>query len=243
MRFLDRLWKRSAAVRSYEAVTGAKNRFDAGRATFSTYATEIAAARGTVQGRARHKAQNNALARAAKEAWSTAVVGPGLIPTSQHPDSATRAALDAHFTKWAKRADVTSRGNFGALTANAVADEFIDGEAFARWVGDQLQAIPAEQVANDLTTMLSNGRQIVNGVEIDADGLVLAFHIHPARPTDVFATYAPPVRIDADDVLHLGQFETGAYRAISKFAPVLLRLDALDSLEDAHARQTARDER
>lgn len=238
MGLLDRFWKRTtapAAVRMYEAVTGAKNRFDAGRATFSTYASEVSAARGTVQGRARHKAQNNALAHAAKEAWTTAVVGPGLIPTSQHPEPATRAALDASFAKWAKRADVTGRSNFGALTANAVGDEFIDGEAFGRWIGDQLQAIPAEQVAMDLTTMLSDGRQIVNGVEIDADGRVLAYHIHPARPTDVFATYAPAVRVDAADVLHLGQFETGSYRAISKFAPVLLRLDALDSLEDAQA--------
>ncbi|TIS46183.1 phage portal protein [Mesorhizobium sp.] len=238
MGLLDRLWRRTTAplaVRRYDGATGAKNRFDAARATFGTYATEVSAARGTVQGRARHVVASNALARAAKEAWTTAVVGPGLIPTSQHPDPTTRAALDAYFATRAKRVDVTGRSNFGTLTANAVGDEFVDGEAFARWVGDQLQAVPAEQVANDLTTMLSDGRQIVNGVEIDADGRVLAYHIHPARPTDVFATYAPPVRVDAADILHLGQFETGAYRAISKFAPVLLRLDALDSLEDAQA--------
>ncbi|MES0027968.1 phage portal protein [Mesorhizobium sp. M0040] len=225
----------STAVRRYDGATGAKSRFDAGRATFSTYATEVSAARGTVQGRARHVVANNALASAAKEARKTAVVGPGLIPTSQHPDPAIRAALDAYFARWAKRAALTGRSNFGTLTANAVGDEFVDGEAFARWVGDQLQVIPAEQVASDLTTMLSVGRQIVNGVEIDGDGRVLAYHIHPARPTDVFATYAPPVRVDAEDVLHLGQFETGSYRAISKFGPVLLRLDALDSLEDAQA--------
>ncbi|WP_322414332.1 phage portal protein [Mesorhizobium huakuii] len=223
------------STRRYDGATGAKNRFEGGRATFNTYATEISAARSTVQGRARHVVANNALAGAAKEAWATAVAGPGLIPTSQHPDLTTRAALDAYFAKWAKRADVTGRSNFGTLTAKAVGDEFVDGEAFGRWIGDQLQAIPAEQVASDLTTMLSDGRQIVNGVEIDADGRVLAYHIHPARPTDVFATYAPPVRIDAADVLHLGQFETGAYRAISKFAPVLLRLDALDGIEDAQA--------
>ncbi len=240
MGVLDRLafWRRTAAVshaRSYEAATGARNRFEGGRASFGARAPEIAAARVPLQGRARHKAANNPLAHSAVEAWKTATVGPGVMPTSQHPSASIRSALDDYFAKWAKAADATGRGNFGALTANAVADEMVDGEAFAIWTGMQLRAVPAEQVAMDLTNVIGDGREIVNGVELDSDGRVIAYHVHPARPTDLFATYAPPVRFPAEDVLHLVRPETGAYRGISRFASTLLRLDTLDGLEDSQA--------
>lgn len=221
------------AVRQIEAATPSPRRFNAGAARFASYGPEVSAARAPVQSRARHASVNHPLARSAIEVWTDAAVGPGALPTSQHPDPAVRAALDAHFLQWAKRADVTRRADFFALQAAAVRAAKIDGEAFARWHGDALQALPAEMIAMDLTRDLSDGRAIVNGVELDADGRAIGYHVHRVRPTDLWGTHAEPVRVDAADMLHVADLEPGAVRGLSALAPVLLRLSELDQTEDA----------
>lgn len=221
------------SIRSYEAATPRPSRFNAGANRYATYSTEIAAARGTIQSRARHAVENQPTARAIVDTWLTAV-GAGILPTSQHPDQNVRLQADAYFARTAKQLDLSGRTDFYGLQAQCVRAERTDGEAFFRWVGDKLQAIPAEQVAMDLTSELGDGRAIVNGIEIDQDGRPVALHIHPARPTDIFASYAPPVRVPMDDCLHV--FEPsgpGAHRGISILSSVLLRLSELDGLEDA----------
>jgi lambda family phage portal protein len=232
MGLFDRLFRRPATVRSYEAATPSARRFNAGAALFGGYGPE-GAVRGTIQARARHFAANNPLAHAALSAWATAVVGAGMMPTSQHPDPATREALDRAFAAWARRADLEGRQTFAAMQAALVRAEWVDGESFARWAGDQLQLIPAEMVDMALTVNLPHGF-IVNGVECDGAGRWTALHIHAVRPTDLFPTYAPPFRVGRDDCLHVFRpTGPGAVRGVSKLAPVLLRLAELDGLEDA----------
>ena len=156
-----------------------------------------------------------------------------MIPTSQHPDPATRKALDDHFSRWAKRAESTSRGDFWALQAAAVKSQRIDGEAFLLWRGDKLLHLPPEQLA-DLTT-----DTMAAGVELSDDGAAIAYHVHPIRPDALQATYAPPVRIDAADILHIFEpARPGAVRSVSPLAAILLALSELDSAEDALLTQT-----
>lgn len=234
LRLFSRAKPAPPQVRSYDAATGMPRRFAGASNRFGSYAPEASAARGSIQSRARAAAANNPLAASAISAWATATVGAGILATAQHPDPEIRAALDAAFARWTKRADVTGRTDWSGLQAAAVRAELIDGEGFLLWAGDQLRQIPAEQVAMDLSSNLSGGRAIVNGVEIDASGAPVAYHIHPQNPADTFAGYSAPVRIEAAEVIHLARLPgPGALRGVSALAPVLLRLAEMDGLEDA----------
>lgn len=232
-RLLDRRSTAAPQVRSYDAATAARTRFNGGANRFASYGPETVAASPSIRSRARHAAENNSLATAAVAAWVDAAIGPGIAPTSQHPDPETRALLDAHFLRWAKRADASGRGDFWSLQAAMVKGQRIDGEAFVLWRGDRLLQLPPEQLA-DITT-----ETIAAGVELSDDGAAIAYHVHPIRPDAMQATYAPPVRIDAGDLLHI--FEPagpGAVRGVSPLAPVLLALSELDAVEDALITQT-----
>lgn len=232
-RILNRTLEKPTAVRSYDAATASRTRFNAGQNRFASYGPETIAANSSIRSRARHAAENNALAVSAVAAWVDATIGAGMVPTSQHSDPDTRKALDAYFARWAKRADASGRGDFWAMQSAIVKAQRIDGEAFAMWRGDKLLQLPPEQIA-DLTT-----DSIAAGVELNDDGAAIAFHVHPTRPDAIQATYAPPVRVDAADMMQV--FEPagpGAVRGVSPLAPILLALAELDSAEDALLTQT-----
>lgn len=237
MRFFNHFKRRTAEPkvgRSYDAAAQTQRRFGGGSQSFGPWAAETSAAREPVQRRARHFAANNPLAHSGVTAWTTAAVGAGITATSQHPNPETRKTLDAAFKAWTRRADLEGLTDFNGLQAAAVRSERIDGEALFRWVGDHLQAIPAEMLDMAMTRDLAGGALIANGVELDAFGRRVAYWVNPAKPSDQFPTYAQPIRIPAEDVLHVYRpTGPGAVRGVSALANVLLRLSELDGLEDA----------
>ena len=83
-----------------------------------------------------------------------------------------------------------------------------DGEAFVHLVLAESGAlrtrlIAAEQVDTELTRELGGGRRIVSGIELDEADQVLAYHVYRDQPGATFASYSPPVRIPASDILHI----------------------------------------
>ena len=231
MGLLSRLFSRTAAVpqvRSYDAASPSRTRFNGVANRFAGYGVETVAANPSIRSRARHAAENNAMAAAAIASWTDATIGAGMVPTSQHSDPDARKLLDRSFREWAKRADASARSDFAGLQAAVVRAERIDGEALLIWRGDRLLQLPPEQVAA-LTT-----DSAVAGVELDDNGRATGFWIHPTRPDGVNSQYAPPIMIGADDALHIFQPSgAGQVRGVSALAPVLLALSELDGLEDA----------
>jgi lambda family phage portal protein len=224
------------STRRFDAAAGGR-RWDA-RPSFGSISPEVLAAAGPVRSRARYFYANNPWAKSGVDAWVTALIGSGITPASKHPDQAARTAIGQTFARMASRADADGLTDFGGLQAAAVRAEVVDGESFLHFRnttdGPQLQLIPAEQVDAAHTVELSDGRRIVAGIEFDATGRRTAYHISPTRPTDTFTNYAPPVRVPAEDVIHLFRpLGPGQVRGISWLTPVLLRLSELDQLEDA----------
>jgi lambda family phage portal protein len=175
---------------------------------------------------ARYAANTNPWARSGVEALTTALVGTGI----------RSGARD--FDAWAARADADGLTDFYGLQAAAVRAMIVDGESFVLLLttpdGLRLRLLPAEMVDESLTSELGDGRQIIAGIEFDAAGDRVAYHVLRQRPTDLFNTAAPPVRVAAADVVHLfAPLGAGQVRGISWLAPVLARLSELDQLEDA----------
>ncbi|MEP9348798.1 phage portal protein [Xanthobacter sp. KR7-225] len=197
------------------------------------------AARGPVGKRARALVANNPLAASGAEAWVSALVGTGIKPQSTHPDETTRTRLNAAFERWTDDADAEGLGDFYAMQALAARRLVVDGEAFGALTYDargalQVRLIDAEQVDASLHRELANGVRIIAGIEFDAAGRRLAYHVFRERPGLPLGTSFETVRVPAADVQHVFRMDVpGQVRGLSWFAPVLLRLADYDAASDA----------
>jgi lambda family phage portal protein len=233
MGLLDRILRRQsrpAAVRMIEAASG--RRWE-NTPPFGPLATEIMGGAANARGRGRHLRHNDMLAANAAMIYRTSLVGYGVTAASQHPDEATRRALDAGFDSWAAKV------NLPAKLAEYVDALVTDGESLVVMrVSDDgaldLQHVPAELLDESMTMMLDGGRYVASGVEFGPDDQPIAYHIRPHRLTDIFATAEPPIRVPAEDVIHIFRRDgAGQHRGLSWFAPVVLPLNELGQLNDA----------
>ncbi len=200
----------------------------------------------TIRERAAHAARNNATAAAAVNALVSNIIGPGIVPSPQHPDPAERARLSDLFARWTDRADFDGERDFYGLQALAVRQWIEAGESFAHLllapdsgpdVPLQLRLLHPSQVPTEWPMALVNNA-VRGGIEHDEFGRRVAYLALPFRPEDPFMAMAKagwsPVRLPADDVLHLFEaLEPGQIRGLSWFTPVLLALNELDQLQDA----------
>ncbi len=208
--------------------------------SFGRTGPETLAASAPIRSRARYFVANNPWASNGVSALVSGLVGFGIKPASQHPDAGSRASIGAAFGTWAKRADAESRTDLFGIQAAAVRAMIVDGEAFlhmeTRANGLRLRLLPAEMVDESDTRDLPNGGYVVAGIEFNAAGQRVAYHVLKARPTEVFASTYGTIRVPAEDMLHLMHpLGAGQVRGVSWLAPVLLRLSELDQLEDALA--------
>lgn len=227
-----------ALVRRFDGATGGRRGHGFG--TFHAINSEIGGAAYTLRGRARHLAVNNPWIAQAVANWVGALIGSGIMPTSKHPDAATRKALGEAFSSWAEDADTDGRTDLHGFCADVARGVVIDGEAFVQIRADdrapRLRIIPPELVDESITREIGNGAIIVNGIEIDTDGRRAAYWIFPSKPTDQFSTYAPPVRVPAEDILHVMKpLAAGQVRGVSWLAPVILSANEFDQIVDALA--------
>lgn len=240
MSFLSRLFGRPAepaTPRAYEGAGGGRRWASAGVMTAPV--SQGLAANPTLRQRARHACANNPYAHRAVETWVGAAVGAGIKPKATHPDPAIRERLDLAFETWTDDADAAGALDFQGLQAQCARGVKRDGEALFHMTtgedgGLRLRQLAPEQLDGAMNADLGGGRRIVSGVEIGATGRPEAQHILPDAPDMPFATATAPVRIPAEDVLHV--FEPhfpGQVRGISALAPVLLRLAEHDKAEDA----------
>jgi lambda family phage portal protein len=111
------------------------------------------------------------------------------------------------------------------------------GECFAHLIatpnGLRVRLLDADMVPVDESRELGDGRRILQGVELDADGARAAYWLHRTRP-EVPGFSHDLVRVPAESMAHLFlPVAPGQLRGISWLAPVLLRLHELDLYEDA----------
>lgn len=197
------------------------------------------AARQTLARRARYLEANNGYAAAGVNSWVSALIGCGIKPQSAHPDPATRKATNAAFDRFAREADFDGLSDFFGLQGLIARCMVVAGEAFIALVHDsagrlRLRLIDGEQVAGDYHTELAAGSRIVAGVEFDAAGRRVAYHLYKQRPGLPIAPSLELIRLPAEDVLHVFKMTTpGQVRGVSWLTPILLRLADLDALNDA----------
>ncbi|MCF2870310.1 phage portal protein [Octadecabacter sp. G9-8] len=222
--------------RSFDAATGGRR--GQGFRPFGPTGAETLAAAVPVRSRARHAFANNGYIRNGVSAWVAETVGAGIEANSAHPDTTYRTGIDSFFLDASARIDSEGRTDLRGITAAIVEAVIVDGEAFAMVEpspdGPKLRLIPAEMVDESITRDMGNGGYVAAGIEFNAQGQRVAYHVQPHRPTELFPTAGAPVRVVAEDMFHIFKpLGAGQVRGVSWLAPVLLTLNEFDQLQDA----------
>lgn len=184
-----------------------------------------------VRQRARYGTQNDPWLSNGAAAWVDGLIGAGAVPASTVPDPAARAAIMAAWSKWVPRADADGRTDNYGIQGGAVRELVVAGEALVYLVPGpalRLRLISIDRLESSLTRAGPDGGQVVAGIEFNAAGERVAYHLR--RDDYSLAT----VRVPATDLLHIYRSDQpGQVRGISWFAPVLLTASELSQLLDA----------
>lgn len=177
----------------------------------------------TVRARSRDAALNNGYARRFIGMVLGNVLGPYGVRYQARVRSGNGALktsvndkLEAGWAAWCRRGvcDVTGRYTWRQIQRLALRHCVVDGEAFVRFMsgmgphGFQVQLLTADVVPVTHEADLGNGVKIRQGVEIDALGRVLAYHMRRDNTTlDSVGEWAGAamrlLRVPADEVLHI----------------------------------------
>lgn len=225
--------------------------------------------RKTLRERSRDLYMNSALGAAAINSTRTNVVGEGLIPKprvdyeflgiSREEAEVLETKIKKEFAMWAESTmcDNNDQNNFYELQQIAFSDWLMNGEEFCLiryesekpWMPYQLRLklVEADRVSNDGSngnykkTTLEDGSKIVNGVEIDKNGKVVAYYISTKHPGDDGYGQNKWVRIEKrgkktgnPNILHVFNSERAdQYRGTPFLAPILESLKQITRYTEA----------
>lgn len=156
-------------------------------------------------------------------------------------DKSANDAVEIHWAKWGKTADIAGRVNFAHFCRMAVKATARDGEALVRKVrrrdlpyGMALQLLEADRLDETLNIMLPSGA-IRQGVEIDSTGRAVAYWIKNRHPGERYAQGSnAPERVPAGDIIHLYLPERAEQvRGYTWLHAVLLRASQLHGFNEA----------
>ena len=238
---LRRLRARELLARAYEGASQ-KDGWRPRRAGASANADHMAD--GTaLRTRARALVQNSPYISRGLESLVANTIGTGITPRSLAPNA---AQIDKLWNDWAKVADADGRLDLYGLQAAAYRAMEQDGEVLIRLrarraedglpVPLQIQVLEIDWLDSSKTG--TNGANtIVNGIEYDTLGKIVAYWLWDQHPGEVLpgrrgrsSSYPVP----AERILHLyAPQRPGQGRGFSRLAPVIARVRDLTLYEDA----------
>lgn len=207
-----------------------------------------------LRARARQLAQSNEYGRRFLNLVASNIVGPvGPMlqvraymdqrdPTKPAKlDKSANDAVEIHYAKWGKTADISGRMSFAQMLRVAAKATARDGEALVRKVrrrdlpyGFALQLLEADRLDETLNATLANGA-IRQGVEVDSTGRALAYWIKSRHPGDRHGQGSNTAeRVPAGDIIHLYLPERAEQvRGYTWMHAVLLRASQLHGFNEA----------
>ncbi len=197
---------------------------------------------------ARHMERNHPLAARGVSVLAANLVGGGIIPAVAGVKGSRRDRLqdvvNAHCDTPA--IDLAGRQNLYGLQATAVKAAVRDGESLmvrrrARSseglpLPFQISVLECDYFDERVHGKLANGNVGIEGVEVNAAGAVVAYHLYDRHPGDlrVFSTNTS-TRYLAGDVVHLYRIDRpGQAHGVSWLAPVIVRLGDFEDTKDAY---------
>ncbi|MBL0422471.1 phage portal protein [Ramlibacter sp. AW1] len=203
-----------------------------------------------LRSKSRDLVRRNAWAQAGIEAFVANAVGTGIKPQSLSSDERFKTEVQALWRDWTEEADAAGQTDFYGLQALACRAMLEGGECLIRLrprrpedglvVPLQLQVLEPEHLPMYLNTDLESGTVVRSGIEFDALGRRVAYHLYRSHPDD--GRLAPmsgqggleTVRVDAREVIHLYRvLRPGQIRGEPWLSRALVKLNELDQYDDA----------
>ena len=200
--------------------------------------------------KSRDLVRRNAWAQAGIEAFVANAVGTGIKPQSLSTDERFKTDVQALWRDWTEEADAAGQTDFYGLQALACRAMLEGGECLIRLrprrpedglaVPLQLQLLEPEHLPISLNTELPSGNVVRAGIEFDALGRRVAYHLYRSHPED--GRLAPmsgqggldTVRIPASEIIHLYRvLRPGQIRGEPWLSRALVKLNELDQYDDA----------
>lgn len=220
-------------------------------ANWSTQSTDANAAINDpykIRDRARDLVRNNSWAAKSVSVCVNNTVGYGIRAQIKAGSALRTRQAQALWTQWAETpaCDADGMHDIYGLQQLAFRSLVESGECLIRMrprrpedglpVPFQLQVIEADYLADDMYTTAQGGNTIQHGIEYDALGRRVAYHLYRQHPgTDKMWGYSPDIsRVPAPEVIHLYRKDRpGQNRGVSWLSPVAVRLWELGIYEDA----------
>ncbi len=199
--------------------------------------SELAAQKVRLDGRAKNLVYNVGYAAAGVQAWVTGAVGTGVMPRSQARRQEA-GTLHRLWHSWGREADADGLCNVYGLQALALRQMIISGEAILLrlLLNGRLRyrLLDPAFLPMDLSRLSRNGNNIIQGVEFNAAGERVAYHLHKSHPAEGLGLPIDTTRVQAEDVIHCFRpLEAGQVRGLSWLTPVMAKLRQVEELEDA----------
>lgn len=191
--------------------------------------------------RARDLIRNEAFANRAQNIISSNIVGKGILP--QLPDG----DISDMWKYWADstRCDFNDTLSFSGIQELIMKSVVSDGEIFVKKIIDtnskiplKLQLLESDFCPVDERVVDFQGRKVVQGIELDDLGRVIAYHLYKIHPhssgSENLTGIGETVRVLQNDIAHVyRQDRAGQLRGVSWFAPVMILLRDLGEYQGA----------
>lgn len=235
-------------LNAYEAAKPTRTRRNPGDNSSADQLTMFSSAE--LRAQARHLDQNHDIASGVLDVLVRNTVGRGIGIEPQPKrrdgsiDDTVGDSLSALWKEWCKRPEVTQELSFGMVQRLAARAWFRDGEVLVRdHVGDVLSLVHGTQVKYSIEVFESDflphdysdaSKRIVQGVEKDAWGRPLYYHLYPEHPGGTLHVRGNYRRVPAQSLRHLKLVDRlHQTRGVSIFAAVVSRLNDIKDYEEA----------
>lgn len=223
---------------------------------------DLAADMPDLRARSRDLERNVPIATGAISTTVTAVVGDGLVLQSQidrevlgltdEQADAKQREFEREFAVWARNPDFCGRLNFDEMLELVFRAQLVSGDVFVvrrrrkdlrDTHGLKLQLVEADRVSNP--GLRQDTANMVDGVEMDSDGVPVAYHISTRNPDDTsngvmreWKRYEVGSSVTGQPlILHLyRQMRPGQARGIPFLAPVVEMIKQLGDYGEAEVR-------
>ncbi|PRH46698.1 phage portal protein [Burkholderia multivorans] len=199
-----------------------------------------------MRSRARDAIRNDPWAKTAIARLVSNTIGTGIQAHPRHPNEAVRKMQKQLWEDSGQEIDADDLFDIAGIQTLAARAFFSDGEVLVRRrmrsprdglaVPMQIQLLEGDLLPMDKNELVRDG-EIINGVEFDADGRRVAYHLlqrHPGEYGRASIASMQTVRVPADEIAHVFlALRPGQVRGVPELSTVLLRLKSLDNFDDA----------
>ncbi|KVN77116.1 portal protein [Burkholderia stagnalis] len=200
-----------------------------------------------LRARARDAIRNDPWAKTSIARLVSNTIGNGIRAHPQHPNDAVRKMQKLLWEDSCEEIDADDLFDMAGVQTLAARAFFSDGEVLVRRqfrnpseglaVPMQIRLLEGDLLPMEKNEIVQGGGEIINGIEFDADGRRVAYHLlkrHPGEYGRAPTTNMQTVRVPADEIAHVFlALRPGQVRGVPELSTVLLRLKSLDNFDDA----------